>query len=415
MKIILTSVGTRGDMEPFIAIGEILKARGHQVICAFPEQFRELVTGAELEFASLGSKFIELLESPAGKDAMGGATGFKKIRGTIKLAMNQNEANRELVLNQRDVIEREQPDRVVYNGKAVFPVIWQLQRKGKTIFVSPLPYMHYVKGHTHIAFNSNYGDFFNKLTFSLAYFGLVVTTRMAMKWLGITEKFSRKKIRKVYQYNQSIYTISPSLFPRPDDWPKDLKVLGYHERKQATDWQPDQSLMDFLAKHDKIAFITFGSMINPAPEEKTRVILDILRRHKIPAIINTASGGLIQPANADSELFHFVSRIPYGWIFPKVYAVIHHGGSGTTHMGLRHGCATMIIPHIIDQFAWNQVVADLGVGPKGIKIGKITPRNLEPKILDLMGNPGYKKQAERIKDQMAQEDLEGELYEAVVG
>ncbi|HCC70109.1 MAG TPA: hypothetical protein DEQ09_03020 [Bacteroidales bacterium] len=53
---------------------------------------------------------------------------------------------------------KEKPDRIIYNGKAVYPILWKLRTKGKTVFFSPLPYMHYVKGHTHVAFNSNFGD-----------------------------------------------------------------------------------------------------------------------------------------------------------------------------------------------------------------------------------------------------------------
>ena len=79
MKIILMSVGTRGDMEPFLAIGEIMQERGHQFICAFPEQFRNLALDSNFEFASLGSKLIELLESDIGKAAMGsGGPAIKK-------------------------------------------------------------------------------------------------------------------------------------------------------------------------------------------------------------------------------------------------------------------------------------------------------------------------------------------------
>ncbi|MEL7223125.1 MAG: glycosyltransferase, partial [Bacteroidota bacterium] len=70
MKIILTSIGTRGDMEPFLAIGEILKEKGHDVTCLFPEQFRSLAIDSGFEFESLGSKFIEMLDSPAGRIAM---------------------------------------------------------------------------------------------------------------------------------------------------------------------------------------------------------------------------------------------------------------------------------------------------------------------------------------------------------
>ena len=138
MKIVLIYVGTRGDMEPFIALGEMLKENGHDVTCAFPEQFR-------------------------------------------KLALKQKEANLELLFRQRELIDEVQPDRVIYNGKAVYPVIWGLQNRGKTIFVSPVPYVHYVKGHSHVAFNNDFGGSVNKLTFSLAYSGMVTTVRLSNK------------------------------------------------------------------------------------------------------------------------------------------------------------------------------------------------------------------------------------------
>jgi UDP:flavonoid glycosyltransferase YjiC (YdhE family) len=78
MKIILASIGTRGDIEPFLAIGKMLKEKGHQVICAFSEQFRELTEQCEIEFASLGKKNDALLESDVGKTIMGGS-GMKKF------------------------------------------------------------------------------------------------------------------------------------------------------------------------------------------------------------------------------------------------------------------------------------------------------------------------------------------------
>jgi sterol 3beta-glucosyltransferase len=414
MKIILVSVGTRGDTEPFLAIGELLKEKGHQVVCAFPEQFRKLVNESNMKFASLGPKFINLLKSKEGKAAMWGATGFKKIIGTLKLALKQNDANKELLFKQQELIEREQPDRILYNGKAVYPIIWGLKNKGKTIFVSPLPYMHYVKGHTHIAFNSNFGDFFNKLTFSLAHIGMIATIRICKKWLKINEKIRRKELLDVLRYNKSIYTISPSLFLRPYYWGQNLKVLGYYFSNKRTAWHPDKALTDFIRKHKKILFITFGSMINPEPEAKTKIFLDILERNKIPAIINIASAGLVKPDNFDSEHIHFVSQIPYDWILQKTYGVIHHGGSGTTHLTLKYGCAMMIIPHIIDQFVWNKIAYDKGVGPKGIKIGKINTDNLEPKILDLINNSDYKVKAEQIKNQMKKEDYKEELYNSIM-
>jgi sterol 3beta-glucosyltransferase len=97
-----------------------------------------------------------------------------------------------------------------------------------------------------------------------------------------------------------------------------------------------------------------------------------------------------------------------------MYGVIHHGGSGTTHMALRNGCATMIIPHIVDQFVWDRIVHDVGVGPRGIRIDKITAKNLEPKVLELVGNTSFKKKAEQVASQMRGEDFRAEIYNSVI-
>ena len=415
MKIISISIGTRGDMEPFLAIGEILKEKGHQVICAFPEQFRNLVEESNLEFASLGTKYVEMLDSEVGKAAMGGSgSGLKKFIANLKLANNQTKINKELINKQYEIIENNIPDRIIYNGKVSYPIIWGLNNRGKNIFVCPLPYVHYVRDNSHVLFHSNFGNFLNKLTFSLANFGLVTTTMITKRWLKITRKITRKQIKNALLSNKAIYTISPSLFSRPDYWNENLKVLGYHERNKTVNWQPDKNLTDFIEKHNKILFITFGSMLNPEPEEKTKIIIDILERNKIPTIINTASGGLVRLDKFDSELIHFVSQIPYDWIFPKIYGVIHHGGSGSTHLALKYGCVTLIIPHIIDQFVWNKIIYDKGVGPKGIKIGKIATKNLEPKILELINNSSFKKKAEHVAGQMDKEDFREELYNSIV-
>lgn len=414
MKIILTSIGTRGDMEPFLAIGEILKEKGHQVICAFPEQFRHLAEDSNMEFASLGSEFIEMLNSDDGKKVMGGSgSRWKKFLALLRIVKKQKKINKKLVQRQYEIIEREKPNRIVHNKKAIYPVIWSLENKEKTILISPVPYLHYVKDHAHLAFNSNFGPFLNKLTYSIANYGLIKTIMISIKWLNITKGISQKQIQNALFTNDAIYTISPTLFQRPDYWKKNINVLGYHERNKVVNWHPNEELNEFLNKHPKIVLVTFGSMINPEPEEKTKILLEILERNNIPAIINTASGGLIKPDKFNSDLFHFVPHIPYDWILPKMYGVIHHGGSGTTHSALKCGCATLIIPHIIDQFVWNKIIYSKGVGPKGIKIGNITMNNLEPKILELVNNESFKKEAEEIASLMAKEDFREDLYNAI--
>ncbi len=414
MKIILTSIGTRGDMEPFLSIGEILKENGHEIICLFPEQFRNLADDSGFNFASLGSEFIRMLDSPAGKTAMGGGRlGLKKIRAYLKLASMQKEINKEMILKQEAVIEKERPDRIVHNGKVMYPVIWGLKNTGKRILVSPVPYLHYVKDHSHIAFNRNFGAFFNKLTYDLANFGLVKTISGSLKFLSSPKKISTKEIKKALFGERIIYTVSPSIFKRPEYWPENLQVLGYHERKKTSNWEPSEALKSFLKNHSKVILVTFGSMINTNPPEKTKIILEILERNNIPAIINTASGGLIKPKSYNKEVFHFVGRIPYDWIFPRLYAVIHHGGSGTTHTAIKYGCASLIIPHIIDQYVWNKIVFKKGSGPLGVDVGQINVKNLEPKIIDLYSNRSYKLEAEKLGKEMQNETFKSAICKTI--
>lgn len=416
MKILLTSIGTRGDMEPFLAIGEILREKGHEVMYLFPEQFRALVEESGAQFEGLGSAFIEMLESDLGKFAMGGAgPWWKKFGAYVKMARMQGGINKHMMERQRKVVAEFQPDRIVHNGKAMYPVIWEVEHPGSTMFVSPVPFLHYVKGHTHVAFHSNYGSFFNKLTFRLADWGLVKTIMAALKWIDRTD-IRKKQIKNALDTHKIIYTISPQLFERPAYWPDTRQVLGYHERDKTINWQPAAPLLEFLQGHEKILFVTFGSMINPEPAKKTDIILNILKRNRIPALINTSAGGLIEPTDYDRDLFHFVSSIPYEWLLPKVYAVMHHGGSGTTHLALRHGCASLILPHIIDQFAWDQILSAKGVGPRGIKVSRITEKSLAPKILDLFHNETYKRNAEKVAEEMRKEEfLREKLYEKIVG
>jgi len=414
MKIILTSIGTRGDIEPFLAIGIMLKEKGHQVICAFSEQFRELTESYDIVFASLGRKNDEALESDANRTVMGGS-GIKKFFAYIKLMRLAQSLKipQEKEIKLYELVKLEKPDRILYHSKNVYPLVWEYNNRGKTIFISPFAYLHYIKGHTYF-FGRNYGDFLNKITFKISDFGVVTATLVAKKWLKIKDKITRRELKSLIQSRKFIYTISPGLFPRPGNWESNIKVLGHQELKRKTDWKPEKKLSEFIEKHEKLLFITFGSMPNPEPERKTRIILEILERNKIPAILNTASGGLVKPDKFNSELIYFVSNVSYDWLFPKMYAVIQHGGAGTTHLALKHGCATMIIPHFMDQFVWDTITSDLGVGPKGIKIGRITNKNLEPKVLELLNNESFKEKSAIISNQMKKEDFEDELYKTII-
>ena len=107
----------------------------------------------------------------------------------------------------------------------------------------------------------------------------------------------------------------------------------------------------------------------------------------------------------------FTQSIPYDWVLPKATAVIHHGGAGTTHLGVKYACPSLIFPHIIDQYFWNNTLSNLGIGPKGIPGRKISTDKILPLIKDLWTNKVYRVNAKRIGEQLQKEDFESELIE----
>ena len=417
MKILLASVGTRGDMEPFLAIGELLQKEGHEVVCLFPEQFRALADDSGFRFLSLGPEFIELLESDTGKAAMGGsATTIEKIKAYTKLAKIFAPLRRKLVDRQYVAFRQECPDRVVQHAKAIYAFVWGLENAGKNILVNPVPLvMHPVENQAHIMFNRNLGSLLNKATYALARFGLVKALVNDTKKLGLPYRLNSKTAKQALDNARTIYALSPTLFSRPNYWPEHVQVLGYHERNKKMNWEPNDSLLQFLQKHDRFLLVTFGSMTNPDPERKTQILIEQLQLLKIPAIINTAGGGLVKLENDCGDLIHFVDRVPYDYIFPKTYGVVHHGGSGTSHMAIKYGCASLIIPHIIDQFFWNKLLAEKGVGPKGPPITKLKAKKIAPLLYELWTNRTYKQNSEQLAYQMAKEDFSEQLVEFIVG
>lgn len=419
MKAILFSLGTRGDIEPFLAIAEILNKNGYKVIYAFPAQFKEMVNEDMFEFFGLSEKFLELLEGEKAKLVLGGKGNiFKKLGALLWMMSTSQIMQKEVIQQQHDLIERVQPDRVIYNQKCLYPIVWGMKNKDKSVLLSPLPCtVHEYEDHPALGMGKDLGKFLNRFTYRFSNFFLFLTIKSSTKKYhkGLGLKLNASVIKNhVLKAEKMVYTISPSLFPKPGSWTDNVNVVGYHERDLQSDWQPSADLELFIAKHKKIVFITFGSMTNPEPEQKTQIILDVLSKNKIPAIINTAAGGLIRPNNFPDHVF-FTEQLPYSWVLPKVYAAIHHGGSGTVHTTLKYGCASMIVPHILDQHVWNDILSKLNVGPTGMSIKKFSSQKFESLLLKLYHTGSYKENALRLSEIMKKEDLEDYFTEILLG
>lgn len=418
MKFLLLSIGTRGDMEPFLAVGDLLLKAGHEAVCVMPAQFKELAEGAGFLFEPLDWRFLELIDGAAGRAIMGQkGSALSRVIQLGKLAKESLAVQKDIVKEQRDAIFHHQPDRILYHPKCVFARAWGIGNPGCAIGISPIPnWLHPVKEYPHIAFNTDFGRRGNLMSYSAVNYMTALMSARYVKAFSADfpgHKLNRKSVsRYMREEERVLYLVSPTLFPRPVYWPERAKVTGYYERPKTGNWSPPDGLQEFLTRFQDqpITFITFGSMVNADPEATTSAIISVLRKHRIPAIINTSSGGLLHQEQVPEHV-HFVNNIPYEWIFPQVHSVVHHGGSGTTHTAIKHGCASLIIPHIIDQFFWNKRIAALGAGPLGIKIKRLNESSFAPLILDLRANATYKMNAIELGQRMDGEASSSSLIE----
>ena len=410
MKILLISIGTRGDIEPFVAQGQRLKEKGHEVACLFPEQFREMVEELGFDFFGLDRRFLEMLDSSVGKSVMGGGGNvWAKAKNFGKLIKTSFSMQSNLILQQKQAIDSFQPDRVLFHPKAMYCSLASMVFPKRYFLLSPIPcILHPHQDFPHLGFAK--WDSFPKRWNAKSY-GFVNWFRYKTfkKFLKVHFKdfpemnFSTSKMKR-FELNQlqTIYQISPTLFPKPSYWPKSAHVVGYFSRNQSNTFQPDSDLVGWKERYPKAILVTFGSMTNPKPLEISECIIGLLEKHQIPAIINLSWGGLAKIEEASDRIF-YVNQIPYDWILPKLYGMIHHGGSGTTHQGAKSGNVQLIIPHIMDQYFWNKLILKHGLGPNGVSIHNFDSLKFEESLLDFWTNPTYKFNANLIAEKMSKE------------
>ncbi|KAG9121241.1 hypothetical protein FRC07_002884 [Ceratobasidium sp. 392] len=168
-----------------------------------------------------------------------------------------------------------------------------------------------------------------------------------------------------------IYNFSPAVVPKPLDWKDPITISGYWFLDDADlDWKPSQELNDFINKaradNKPLVYIGFGSIVVPNPKAMTKSIVKAVLKSDVRAILSKGwSARMSKHTGPEIELppeVFSVDKIPHDWLFPKIDAALHHGGAGTTGASLRAGIPTLIKPWFGDQFFWATRVMKLGAG-----------------------------------------------------
>jgi sterol 3beta-glucosyltransferase len=227
---------------------------------------------------------------------------------------------------------------------------------------------------------------------------------IATKHLGLP-KSKFKDFQALLATTPALTVVSKHVFPRPSDWPEHFQVTGYLFDDDPQ-WTPPQDLVDFLEAGESPVYIGFGSMPDSKPEQTTDLIIKAVQRSGKRAIILKGWAGFGKADVPDN--IHILKYAPHSWLFPKMAAVIHHGGAGTTASGLRAGVPTVIVPHSGDQPYWGRVVKELGVGTAPIPRKKITVDKLAAAIQEATSNRIMQGNTVVLGQQISGEDGVGE-------
>ncbi|MGH7046876.1 MAG: glycosyltransferase [Stellaceae bacterium] len=399
MRVRVITVGSEGDVRPYVALGVGLRTAGHDVRIVAHLAFADLVRGAGLDFAPVAGDPHELADNRQLRNL------HDNSRNILRWWRTFNDVDAPLMRQRlRDC--------------------WEACRDAEIIIVSILPYLlgyaiaeqlqvplvrafYFPVSPTRahpadfVPAGVRLGARFNLATYHAQ---RQVLWQIVRPWVGracrdvlgdrrlpFFEPFGELDRRR----QLLLYCYSPAVAPSPPDWGEWIEVTGYWFLDQSLDWRPPPALSAFLEEGPPPVYIGgFGRMTNRDPVELARTVVRAVAAAGQRAVVFSGWGGL-RPSELPSEILA-VDWVPFDWLFPRMAAVVHHGGAGTTAAGLRAGTPTITIPFFLDQFFWSKRVFELGAGPRPIPRKHLDADALATALRIAVADPGMRDRAAEL-------------------
>lgn len=411
-KVLLITFGSRGDVQPYIALGKALSARGASVTLSTSKTFDEMIQSHGLAAAPNSIDVQEMMQSPEMEQAL------RTFRGKLQAIR----IGKELVYRQLDetwqIVRDLRPDIIVYHPKAAAATYFARALGATAIpgFLQPgiIPTKHLPP--VLLPF-PDLGQFSNRV--SNAFFGQLwqfAGRSFVGPWMKAhPDLLSGGDMSPLDGYCPGatevprLHAFSSNLVPKPEDWPDRDLLTGAWFLDEGTN-QPDPALANFVLSGPPPIYFGFGSMRGKNPEKTTRIVIDAIQLSGDRAVLASGWGGLIKTDVPEGILT--LNSAPHDWLFPRCAAVVHHGGAGTLHQGLRFGRPTLVCPVFADQPFWGKRIAALGVGPKPIKMKKLTTSKLATALVELR-QPQYRAAAQALGEAIRVEGGAAQAAEVV--
>lgn len=406
MQIGIIASGSRGDVQPYIALARGLQKNGHTVKFISQENYADMLAKHAIEFWPVSGNVQAIAQSPELSATL--------ERGNFLRIMKIMAAEAEKVaINLAQVVLRacEGADLILggIGGLDIgIAIAERLELPVIPAYLLPFTPTKQFPSVLTPSLPNWLQPVLNPASHRLAKQVMWQSLRKAdeaarREVLGIPPApFFGPYQAKPLQGMPTLYAFSASVIPRPRDWPEQARITGYWFLEADEAWQPPQNMVDFLASGPPPVYIGFGSMHNRDPEATTNLIIAAVLKSKQRAVLQAGWGGLQASDLPDSIML--IDSIPHTWLFPQMAAVVHHGGVGTTASGLRAGVPNLVVPYFGDQPFWGARVAQLGVGPAPIPRKKLTLEGLASALEVLVSNSEFRSKAKKLGQQIRGEN-----------
>lgn len=413
MNVVIQVVGSRGDVQPFVALGKVLKdTYGHRVRLATHPVFHKFVEENGLEFFSIGGDPSELMafmvKNPGlmpGFDTMrNGDVGkrrkeiatmirgcwrscFETGNGTGPAASDQTtESWSNDGAAQEDNAARPFVADVIIANPPSFAHVHIAEKLGIPLHIMfTMPYSP-TQAFPHPLANIQSSNADKNLTNYISYVLVEMLT-----WQGLGDLINRFRNKELGLEDINMlrapgmlqrmriphtYCWSPALIPKPKDWGQHISISGFYFLNLATDYTPDPDLKAFLEAGPPPVYIGFGSIVLDDPNAMTKTLFEAVEKSGQRALVSKGWGGMGAEELGKPDNVFMLGNCPHDWLFQRVSAVVHHGGAGTTAAGITAGKPTLVVPFFGDQPFWGAMVHRAGAGPEPIPHKTLTADNL---------------------------------------
>lgn len=397
MKITILTVGTRGDVQPFVALGLGLQRAGYEVRLAAESTFESFVGEYGLEFAPLRADFVQLAQSDKGKAALAGKKSLSMIKEVMPMLRNMLDDAWEAARDS---------DAVIFHPKTMAGQHIAEKLDIPCFLAMLLPALSPTRAFANpVLGDRNYGGWLNKMSYTLMIQAMFLPyNKMLNQWRAEKLGLPPGKINLTLhgQPIPKLYGYSRYVLPNPSDWEESTYATGYWFLPSTTKWQAPPDLQAFLDSGPPPIYVGFGSMTLHDPERLTRIVLRAAKESGQRVLLATGWGGLA--AKELPKWAYVLQAAPHDRLFPRCAAVVHHGGAGTTGTGLQAGRPTLICPFFGDQPFWGRRVYELGAGPRPIPQKKLTGENLARAIHRMICDESMRQKAQTIGEKLCAED-----------